>query len=338
MRFFFLAISILISTCIYSQVPDDTLPQTPDTTRRVIPVPVPETRVDSIRVPTIVDTPERRRPVRTNPVVVRDSVRTLTQDIQQQDSILTDTISINTSVVDTVSPPAPKPQVPERWTAIGDPKIFEGKEPEFYFIIFLLILFGLLKLAFAKYYNDLQRVFFRTTLKQRQISEQLVQSPLPAILFNLFFSFSFGMYLNYLLDYLGFVLHKNFWIQYLYCVAGLLSIYAGKFISMKFIGWLFRVPRATDSYIFIVFLINKMLGLFVLPILIFLAFSTEVVREIAFVISWLGIAVLLIYRLILSYGAVRNEITLNPFHFLLYLAAFEIIPLLLIYKLLLIIF
>jgi hypothetical protein len=41
------------------------------------------------------------------------------------------------------------------------------------------------------------------------------------------------------------------------------------------------------------------------------------------------------YRFIVSFGPVRKEIKVNGFHFFLYLCAFEIAPLLLIYKLLL---
>ncbi|MGZ8559784.1 MAG: hypothetical protein ACXWWC_15685, partial [Chitinophagaceae bacterium] len=56
-------------------------------------------------------------------------------------------------------------------------KEFQGKELLFYILTALVITFALLKLAFAKYFNDLLRVFFRTTLKQRQIKEQLIQTP-----------------------------------------------------------------------------------------------------------------------------------------------------------------
>jgi hypothetical protein len=56
------------------------------------------------------------------------------------------------------------------------------------------------------------------------------------------------------------------------------------------------------------------------------------------IISWFGIGLLLIYRFILSYGAIRKEVNLNSFHFILYILGFEVVPLLLIYKLLLVIF
>jgi len=220
----------------------------------------------------------------------------------------------------------------------GEKKIFIGKEWLFYYLILLLILFGLLRSAFAKYFYDLFRVFFKTTLKQRQTQEQLLQSPLPSVFMNTFFILSAGLYVNFLLEHFQLVIADNFWLQYLYCAAALASIYIVKFIGLKITGWLFNVSNATDAYIFIVFIINKMLGIFLLPFLLLLAFSTEPLYDAAMIISWFGIGFLLIYRFILSYAAIRKEVNLNSFHFVLYIIGFEVVPLLLIYKLLLVIF
>jgi Domain of unknown function (DUF4271) len=220
----------------------------------------------------------------------------------------------------------------------GDKKNFTGKEYLFYYLIFLLILFGLLRRAFAKYFYDLFRVFFKTTLKQRQTQEQLLQSSLASVLMNSFFVLSGGLYVNFLLQYFQLVIADNFWLQYVYCTGALAAIYSLKYIGLKITGWLFNVSNATDSYIFIVFIINKMLGIFLLPFLLLLAFANDPLFSSAMIISWMGIGLLLIYRFILSYGALRKEVKLNSFHFILYILGFEVIPLLLIYKLLLLIF
>jgi hypothetical protein len=92
---------------------------------------------------------------------------------------------------------------------------------------------------------------------------------------------------------------------------------------------------AADSYIFIVFIVNKMAGLYLLPFLILLSFTEGEPYHIFLILSWVGILMLLIYRFILTFGAVHNQIKVNLFHFFLYLCAFEIAPVLLIYKLLL---
>ena len=78
-----------------------------------------------------------------------------------------------------------------------------------------------------------------------------------------------------------------------------------------------------------------MLGIFLLPFLILITFSGPEAREIYITISVVMVFILLIYRVIAAYRPVRNEIKLTPFYFFLYLCAFEIAPLLLIYKVLL---
>ena len=279
------------------------------------------------------------------PKKITDSTRVATRAIFQIDSLqIKDSLRVLDSLrsaqraSDSLKRKIAEQQVPAQILKEGDKKVFQGKEYLFYYIIFLLILFGLLRRAFAKYFYDLFRVFFKTTLKQRQTQEQLLQSSLASVFMNSFFVLAAGLYVNFLLQYFQLVISENFWLQYVYCIGALAAIYFAKFIGLKITGWLFNVSNTTDSYIFIVFIINKMLGIFLLPFLLLLAFANDSLYTYAMFISWLGLGLLLIYRFILSYSAVRKEVKLNSFHFILYILGFEVIPLLLIYKLLLIIF
>ena len=279
------------------------------------------------------------------PKKITDSTRVATRAIFQIDSLqIKDSLRVLDSLrsaqraSDSLKRKIAEQQVPAQILKEGDKKIFQGKEYLFYYIIFLLILFGLLRRAFAKYFYDLFRVFFKTTLKQRQTQEQLLQSSLASVFMNSFFVLAAGLYVNFLLQFFQLVISENFWLQYVYCIVALGAIYLAKFIGLKITGWLFNVNNTTDSYIFIVFIINKMLGIFLLPFLLLLAFANDPLYSYAMFISWIGLGLLLIYRFILSYSAVRKEVKLNSFHFILYILGFEVIPLLLIYKLLLIIF
>lgn len=210
-----------------------------------------------------------------------------------------------------------------------------GKDWLFYLLVLLLILFSFLKNAFPKYFSDLFRVFFRTTLKQRQISEQLAQTPFPSLLLNGFFIVNAGLYISLLFNHYGINPADNFWLLFLYCCLGLAAIYFVKFIGLKIAGWLFSMKEATYSYIFIVFVVNKVIGIILFPFLILLAFSQGNVYAASLTISWCMLAGMLAYRVILTFAAIRNQVSINPFHFFLYLVAFEIAPLLLIYKALL---
>ena len=217
-------------------------------------------------------------------------------------------------------------------------KQFHGKELIFYLLILLLILYGLLRRLFPKYFSDLFRLFFRTTIKQRQIKEQLMQTPLPSLLLNGYFVISASLYLSFVLQHFELNRLNNFWLLVLYCCVGLSLVYFIKFIGLKISGWLFNMEEAAHSYIFIVFVVNKMIGILLLPFIVIIAFTTGDIYSVAFTLSWCLIGVLLIYRFILTYNAVRNQVKVNPFHFFLYLCAFEIAPLLLIYKGLLLFF
>jgi hypothetical protein len=217
-------------------------------------------------------------------------------------------------------------------------KDFKGKEIMFYALIGLLLAFAFLRQAFPKYFNDLFRLLFRTTLKQKQIREQLMQTPLPSLVLNIFYVVSAGLYVNIMIHHFDIAPISNYWLLYLYCMLGLTVVYLVKFFGLKVAGWLFNVSHVTDTYIFVVFLINKVIGIFLLPFLFLLSFMQGIPYTITLVISWCGLGVLFIYRFLLTYASVRNQVRFNPFHFFLYLCAFEIAPLLLIYKALLFFF
>ncbi len=208
----------------------------------------------------------------------------------------------------------------------------KGKEWIFYLLIFLLMVFGALRRIFPKYFSDLFRLFFRTTIKQRQIKEQLVQTPLPSLLLNGFFVISTGLYIAFLLQYFHLDPFENFWLLLLYSIAGLSAVYFIKFAGLKISGWLFGMEETAEAYIFIVFVVNKMLGILILPFLLLIAFAQGNLFTAGLALSWCLVGGLLLYRFILTYAAIRNQVKLNPFHFFLYLCAFELAPLLLIYK------
>jgi uncharacterized protein DUF4271 len=205
----------------------------------------------------------------------------------------------------------------------------------FYVMVGLLLVFALIRLWFSKYLANLLTLFFRVSMRQPQIREQVLQSPLPSLLLNGLFVVSAGLFASFLLRTYGFGNRTDFWILFLNCAGLLVIIYLVKFLLLKLAGWIFAIQPATDTYLFIVFLTNKMLGLFLLPFVVMLSFSGALAKEILITIGLVMILIFFIYRFIVSFEPVRKEIKVSAFHFFLYLCAFEILPLFLIYKVLL---
>jgi len=217
---------------------------------------------------------------------------------------------------------------------IQQKKIKDEKSWMFYYLFLILFLFSLLKLAYPRYLQDLLRVFFRTSLKANQIREQLVQSTWQSLVFNGLFCLSAGYYLFLLADQYNLSFRVNVrWIPIIAGFAVLLS-YLFKYFFLRLTGWIFQVERTTDTYIFIVFLVNKVLGIVLLPFLVILSFAPPLFCEIGFTVSLAAAGILLFYRYLLGYQAGITETRFSRFHFFIYILAMEVAPLLLIYRLL----
>lgn len=325
---------LLLQTA-FSQTGQDTLPPRTDTIVRTQPVQDTTVR-RRVVAPRLRDT-TRRTFDTTSQIVVPPAT-----DSAALDSVNVPSVSTNKSQIDLVTALRTVLSRHPYFSFFADPVTnisISRKEPDrdlfFYVLLGLFFYFAIVKTLFRKYINNMVSIFLRITLRQQQLREQLLQTPFPSLMLNIFFLLTGGFYASLLLDYYNYQAYPNFWIQTLYCVGILALIYAGKFIILKFTGWVFNLSKATDTYIFIVFLVNKMLGILLLPFLVLIAFYTGQAQQVFVTLSLILIVVLFAYRFIFSFGPIRAEIKVNPFHFFLYLCAFEIAPLLLIYKVLL---
>lgn len=293
-----------------------------------LPVPAP---VDTVQQTTVV----RARPPAPRRPVVRTIDSTLLLDSFLLHKPLTGTMPRLALLSDTsvyAHHPVFSFKDPQRYGV--SVRRWEGKEGIFYTMVALLMFFALIRNGFARYIDDLLKIFFRTTVKQRQIREQLMESPLPSFLLNIFFLLSGGMFLALLIEHYGWSTQYGFWSLFGYASLGLLLIYTVKYLSLKILGWIFQVSEAVDSYIFIVFSTNKVIGMVLLPFLVVLAFTQGSLINAVIYISLVAITGLFAYRFFLSYASIHRQVRISFFHFLLYLCAFELAPLLLINKLL----
>jgi hypothetical protein len=206
-----------------------------------------------------------------------------------------------------------------------------SKDEMFYLVSGLLLFLAFIKLVFGRYFQNIFRLFFQPSFRQKQTREQLQQGNLPSLLLNLFFILSTAAYISFLLNYYH-ISNIGFWLLFTYSSIALVVLYTGKYIFLSFAGWVFNVKEATDAYIFAVYLINKILGVILIPFTLVIAFSQPEIINVSITASILLILLLFLYRYLVSYGPVRREVKVSPIHFFFYVLAFEITPLLLIYK------
>lgn len=209
----------------------------------------------------------------------------------------------------------------------------DNKDTLFYLLVGAVLFLAFIKTAFPKFFSNIFKLFSQPSFRQKQTREQISQDSLPSLLMNLYFIVIAGIFISVVASQKNWV-SISFWWVLLYSTVILAMIYLGKFLFLRFTGWVFNAQEAAETYAFIVFLINKMLGVILVPALLLIAFSYGAINSVVLTITVCIVGLLMVYRYAVSLGAVRKSLQVNAFHFFIYLCAVEVVPLLLIYKVL----
>lgn len=208
----------------------------------------------------------------------------------------------------------------------------KGKEFLFYALCIVVLILGIFKTFYSQYFNNLFRVFFNTSLRQTQLTDQLLQAKLPSFILNIFFIITAGVYIWLLFTHFHPPRLISARLLLPFCILSVALLYFIKYCLLKFMGWVSDIRQLTDNYIFVIFLINKITGILLVPFIILLAFSMPQWTNAITTISLLVLGLFFLSRYVKSYGVIHKKIPINPFHFLIYIVGAEIIPLVLIYK------
>ncbi|WP_440434239.1 DUF4271 domain-containing protein [Parafilimonas sp.] len=215
----------------------------------------------------------------------------------------------------------------------GVEKAATNTDEIFYILIFILFFLSLIKAAFPKYFDSLFTLSFQATFRQTQTREQMAQNFFPAFMLNILFALCGGVFITL---YAGSEKWSSlpFWELFVYSTGILLLAYSVKYLVISFTGWVFNAKEAATEYRFVVFLVNKLLGILVIPLLFLIAYSNDRIKSIAITIVLCLVVFSLAVRYIVSLARIRKNLSVTAFHFFVYLCAVEIIPLLVIYKVL----
>ncbi len=212
------------------------------------------------------------------------------------------------------------------------PRKKTSQESIFYVILIVIALLSSLRFFYVRYFNNLFRVFFNTSLRQNQLTDQLLQAKLPSLLFNIVSVASGGLFFYFLLEYFGWVTESKPLKVIILCTLCITAIYLTKYITLKFTGWVTGFNIVTNTYIFIIFLINKILGIFLLPFIIIMAFSVPILIKVSVLLAISLTALMFLFRFFRSYGLLKSMLKISQLHFIMYIIGIEIVPVLLIYK------
>jgi len=305
---------------------------------------VDTSKIDTLKTQ-IKDTTKKKSKPLVKPKTISDSILHITDTIiSTQDSVKSNSpdsaiikiaepkkLLIDTSTFESLFSSKYYPVNGSRIFMIDVKRKAENNHFLFYLLIGTLLFASLIKAIFSKYFSDIFKIFFQSSFRQKQTREQLLQDSLPSLLMNILFFISSSIFITLIAKQYH-LLIENFWLTLLYSTILITSVYFFKYIFLSFIGWVFNIAKTINAYVFTVFIINKLLGVILIPVILIMAFSLHNIAYVSLIIALILIAILFIYRYWLGIKSVRNSFKVSALHFFLYLCAVEVLPMVLLYK------
>ncbi|CAN5394001.1 hypothetical protein BH11BAC2_BH11BAC2_24800 [soil metagenome] len=202
-------------------------------------------------------------------------------------------------------------------------------------LIALVGLFTWFRFFYYRIFKQLVSAYFNLTATNQIVRDESVLLQRASLVLSVISYLLAGLFLYQVSIQMGWT---QLWLQkglmrFVLLAIAVASAYSLKMIALRFMSIVFSQERPVALYIFNIFLMIMMVGLILLPVNILLAFSSSALRGWIIGAAAVLIGTMFLYRLIRAVGIWIGLPGFSFFYLFLYLCAFEIAPLLIIYKL-----
>ena len=198
--------------------------------------------------------------------------------------------------------------------------------------LLLIIALGSLVSIFRHELRQLYEAFVNENMLSLLLRNQTKGIQRSYWFFYLLFFFSAGFALYLISDRLQLHLPLSPLTQWLFYSFAIFGIFAIKHLLLSLIGLIFPLSKPLVLYSFTIMVFNCLLGLYLVAIDVFMALGPSFLQNLAFALLWGGVGLFYLYR-ILRTAFIALPYAINyPMHFLLYLCAVEIAPLLILWR------
>jgi hypothetical protein len=212
-----------------------------------------------------------------------------------------------------------------------------NREISDWFTISLIALVGFFtwfRVLYYRIFKQLFSAFFNITTTNQIVRDESVLLQRASLVLSVISYMLMGLFVYQLSIYLRWdmgILQGGL-LRFALLSVAIAAAYSIKMISLRFLSAVFDLERPIALYIFNIFLMVMMIGLLLLPVNILLAYAPAGLRYWIIAVSVGIIGLLFLYRLVRAIGIWIGIPGFSLFYLFLYLCAFEIAPLLIIWK------
>ncbi|MFC2086299.1 DUF4271 domain-containing protein [Bacteroidota bacterium] len=201
------------------------------------------------------------------------------------------------------------------------------------FLVFVLLILAWIKVFYNKVLRLTLRSTFNSLISNRLFREKNTLTIWGGLFLNFLCYLSGAFFLYLLFTYFGYRINNATSLNtFFYILLVLIFIYLFKYSIVKLIGFIFVENTGFSEYLHNVFLFNKSIGIYILPIIVAVPFIPEPGKEI---LLKAGIGILISFYFFRIYRGLKIGIKINVsiLYLILYLCTLEFFPLLILYKL-----
>lgn len=217
-----------------------------------------------------------------------------------------------------------------------NPQSFNKANPDWFTVILFIILFGFMWVwvFYQKIVRQIINAFFSSSVSNQIVRDENILIQRASVMLSILFYLESALFLyqvSVAFQWSNALLTDGFsrLIIFAFIIA---FAYSFKMILLKLLGYLLDFDKPVASYIFNIFLMNNILGIVLLPIVIIIAYVSNPYTHLILIGALLIIGSTYVYRLVRGFFIGMTIPRFSIFYLFLYLCAFEIAPLAIIFK------
>ena len=199
--------------------------------------------------------------------------------------------------------------------------------------ILLLGFLAIIMTRFRSEVNDIYRAFLNQNLMSLLYREKGTILRLPYVLLYTLATLSVGTMIFLTTNLFGIKIFDSNFSSLIACIIGIGGIYLGRHTLLLSLSYIFPFKKEINLYSFTISIFNFVIGIVLLPFIIFIAFAPSNTHTIFLYTALFSVSIIYLFRIIRSLLIMNKYLIHNKFHFFMYLCTVEIAPILILLKL-----
>lgn len=201
-------------------------------------------------------------------------------------------------------------------------------------VMIMLIILTLVFTIFRIFIAKIWKAFLNDNILSQLLREQAAGVTVAYIILYLMFIVNAGVFAFLVLRHYGLKIANSNISTLLLCMGGVAGFYVFKHLLFNLMRFIFPIEKEISQYNFTVMIFNIITGIFLVPMVLMIAYSSAGIASIVIKLTILLVLGTILFRTLRGLFIANRFFVWHKFHFFLYLCTVELAPLLITFKLL----